>query len=274
MPVTYPTQSSSCVSLASPPKRYARTGFSLVELAVVLVVIGLLVGAIAGGTSLLRQSELQSVISDYGKYIGSVDKFNAQYGGLPGDLIDATSFWGDTADCNDAQDIGSPGTCNGDGNGNMAEDLATARREYYRAWQHLTLAGYLDGTYSGMAGGGGATHSVVGTNVPRGRIANSGWSIAYYDGAVSADYFSEVIRNHLIFGAPVTSSTTRGAALTPSEAMQIDSKADDGLPGVGRVTARESLTNCVGSGASDRDATYTRTNKGKECALHMSLTSR
>lgn len=55
--------------------------FTLVELSIVLVIIGLLVGGVLAGTSMLKQSELQTVISDYTKYSTAIAQFTQQYGG-------------------------------------------------------------------------------------------------------------------------------------------------------------------------------------------------
>ncbi len=248
--------------------------FTLIELAVVLVIIGLLVGAIAGGTSLLRQSELQTVISDYGKYTGVFDKFRAQYGGPPGDIIDATNYWGDdavsTSSCSDLNiDNGSPGTCNGNANGQVTG------AERWRAWQQLVLAEYIEGNFTGVqgsVGAGGADHAVIGTNVPKSRISNTGWTFAFRNAAADAEYYSEVLNNYLEFGGPVAAAPTTAGTLTPEEAWQIDSKADNGFPGTGRIVTRKEgfMPNC----AVDASNIYLRSHKGKSCALLMSVTLR
>jgi prepilin-type N-terminal cleavage/methylation domain-containing protein len=43
-------------------------GFSLIELAIVLVILGLMVGGIMSGQSLIRAAELRSVSTEYGRY--------------------------------------------------------------------------------------------------------------------------------------------------------------------------------------------------------------
>lgn len=64
-----------------PHRHPRRQAFTLVELAIVLVVVGLLVGAITMGSSLLKQSELQTVISDYTKYSNAVDQVGRHIAG-------------------------------------------------------------------------------------------------------------------------------------------------------------------------------------------------
>ncbi len=263
-------------------QHYRKQGFTLAEMAIVLVVIGLLVGVVIGGSSMLQQSRLQAAVSDFSKYSSAYAQFVQQYGGPPGDIIDATNYWGkDNTYCSaDSATAVSPGTCNGDGDGLL--NTVTARAsldsthpsETYRAWQQLVLANLIDGSFNGIPGTGGATHTVLSgtdTNAPKSRITNSGWSFAYKATTSSSGvWYDQGLENYLLFGASVASSTTSGALLTPSEAWQIDKKMDDSLPGTGRVLST-ALTNCVSS-VTLATATYTRTTTTAQCSLAMSLT--
>jgi len=241
--------------------------FTLMEVAVVLAVIGLLVGAVIGGTALLRQSELQTVTNDFGKYSAAVSQFRQQYGGLPGDIIDATNFWGDdSVNCADAGVTdGAPGTCNGNGNENMSDGT-----EAYRAWQHLAMAKLIVGNYTGLAGG-----ATPGTNVPKSRITNSGWSFGFKGvTAADANLYNQDLSNFLSIGTP-TGALTQGAAITPQDAWQVDTKIDDGSPSLGRVMTMKpaSLANCsLNPGPADSNASYNRTFTAVACSLNMSLT--
>lgn len=241
------------------------------EIAVVLSIIGLLIGAVVGGTSLLKQSELQTVIADYTKFTAAATQFRQQYGGHPGDILDATNFWGDDSTaCADAGVTdGTPGTCNGNGDGDIADS-----NEPYRAWQHLVFAKLIQGNFTGVTGGGGASHSVIGTNVPKSKIQAAGWSF-WYKAATAADanQFDQDLSNFLAFGASVANSLTQAAAITPTDAWQVDTKVDNGMPGTGRVVSMKpaALANCADS-ATDATANYNRTFAGAACGLNMSLT--
>ncbi len=237
------------------PRSPQKSAFTLVELSIAIAIIGLLVGAVLGGQSLFNQSQLQTVVTDYSKYSTAVSQFRQQYGGFPGDMIDATSFW--------------PGTGDGNGNGNMADG-----NEPYRAWQQLVLADYIRGSFTGVTGGGSSAHSIIGTNVPGSRVQNAGWSF-WYKASTSADtnQYDQDLSNFLAFGAAITNGLTQAAALTPTDAWQVDTKVDNGLPGTGRVVSLKpaSLANCATS-ATDASAEYNRTNTSVTCALNISLT--
>ncbi|MBN9993879.1 prepilin-type N-terminal cleavage/methylation domain-containing protein, partial [Listeria monocytogenes] len=72
----------------------AKPGFSLIELSIVLVILGLLTGGILAGQSLIRAAELRSVGEEYQKNRTAVATFRDKYFAIPGDMTNATSFWG------------------------------------------------------------------------------------------------------------------------------------------------------------------------------------
>src|SRR5437016_11965015 len=136
-------------------------GFTLIEMSIVLVIIGLIIGGVLVGRDMIKQAELRKLMSEKDKIVSAVHAFHAKYNCLPGDCPNATQLFGvaagdgtgnDTA-CYSALDAGgATGTCNGDGNdlieycGAFADNCA---RELALVWQHLSLAGLISGTYSG-----------------------------------------------------------------------------------------------------------------------------
>jgi len=226
------------------------------------------VGGIMAGTALLKQSELKTILVDFNKYSTAVAQFNKQYGGLPGDLLDATNYWGDdNAVCADAAVTnGTPGTCNGDSDGDMSDGA-----EPYRAWQQLFLANYIGGNFTGVASAGGA---VPNTNVPDSNITSAGWSFGNKAATVAnANDFDQALSNYLAIGRPIAAALTQAAAITPRDAWQVDTKLDDGMPGLGRIMTRKpaALAGCATSDV-DATATYTMTSESIACSLNMSLT--
>lgn len=222
-------------------------GFSLVELSIVLVILGLLTGGILTGQSLIRASELRSVSADIQRYQAAMNTFRDKYFALPGDMTNAQNFWG-VAHATPATCVTTASTtaltCNGDGNGQVF--FATGSNEMFRFWQHLANAGLIEGTYTGIEGVSGAGYAALpGTNVPRSKISNGGTSVQWL-GAISAhaNYFDGNFGNIFAYGLPITNSTTGNPIFKPEEAWNIDTKLDDGRPGFGGITTYKHHTSC------------------------------
>jgi prepilin-type N-terminal cleavage/methylation domain-containing protein len=200
-----------------------RSGFTLVELSIVLVITALLVGGLFVGKTMVRAAELRSVMTDATNYLNAINTFRTQYKYLPGDMPNATNYWGGT-------------TTNGNLDGQV---LGTER---FRAWQHLSAGGMVEVTYSGVSGGGGAGTNdfIFGTNTPRSRIADSGFAIYYSYVSAGGNYvYDQNYGNMLTYGgyAGVDNGPPVTKILTPADATSIDQKSDDGKPGTGKWIA-------------------------------------
>lgn len=213
--------------------------FSLVELSIVLVILGLLTGGILAGQSLIRAAELRSVGADMFRFRTAHLSFHDRYMAMAGDMANATKFWGDdAAACADAAVAdGTPGTCNGNGNGIINQGTAIgATAEAFQYWKQLVLAGLIEGTYTGLSGPSHAAHAVFGTNAPASRLSPAGFAIRYLTGSGQTwvDGPSQIIT----FGIAGSGSLDGDlAAIRAEEAWNIDSKFDDGKPATGFVRA-------------------------------------
>jgi prepilin-type N-terminal cleavage/methylation domain-containing protein len=252
-------------------------GFSLVELSIVLVILGLLTGGILAGQSLIRAAELRSVATEYDRYFSATNTFRDKYFALPGDMNNATRFWGDdNAACADpAITNGTPGTCNGNGDGLLGQPGGvSATGEMYQFWKQLALAGLVEGSYTGLAGPGTVGDSVLGSNVPVSKLGNAGWTANTADLAAAtadANAFTVNYGNNFLFGADVGTGGTWGPAMKPEEAWNIDTKMDDGRPGYGKIIARQ-WNNCATGGANKADlanAVYALSSQNVVCAFYM-----
>ncbi len=214
-----------------------RHGFSLVELSIVLVILGLLTGGILAGQSLIRAAELRSVSSDFQRYQTAIFTFRDKYMALPGDFRKATDFWlirgGDGSNVACHQTINSyTGTCNGDGNGQIhmiSGDASVGER--LAAWQHLAYAGLIEGRFTGASANATADSRIVGTNIPKMKVgSNTGMLISYVAGpqSGSSQYFD---------GPYATNSLCMDGSygLKPEEAWNLDTKMDDGKPATGSM---------------------------------------
>ncbi|MCX7337833.1 MAG: prepilin-type N-terminal cleavage/methylation domain-containing protein [Alphaproteobacteria bacterium] len=96
-------------------------GFTLVELAIVLMVIGMIAGAVFKGQDLLESAKVRSVVNDFNRFKMAVSLYHETYGALPGDDDKATVHFGA-----DAHDGNGNGIIDGAEVGYFWEDLAKA----------------------------------------------------------------------------------------------------------------------------------------------------
>jgi prepilin-type N-terminal cleavage/methylation domain-containing protein len=250
-------------------------GFSLVELSIVLVILGLLVGGVLTGKSLIRAAELRAVTTEYAAYNAAVHTFMDKYQALPGDMNNATKFWGENAThCDTAAPDGTLGTCNGNGDGVIQPGTAASSPgEIFMYWNQLALAGLITGSYDGIAGSIDEWYTVPSQNIPVSRMTNSVWTSYSEDesGGGSPTHYAYNYRNILEFGG-VGGGWAGQPILTPEEAWNIDKKADDGTPSRGNIVAKFWNDLCAsaddGSSTSgDFSASYRVNDTSAQCAL-------
>jgi prepilin-type N-terminal cleavage/methylation domain-containing protein len=263
-------------------KHFAQKGFTLIELAIVLVIVALITGGILTGKSMLTSSKLRNVAIYANQYITAIDDFHQKYDAFPGDMPNATAIWGRadggapiSSNCatpaTDIDAADSDATCNGDGDQTIGR-VAGQTYEIFRAWQHLKSAGFISGEFTGIAGGAGASQSLVGVNVPKGEIGQSGYDISYLDdAALPAGYFTGLSYRHVVhYGLQVAGNNlARGAAISAADASNIDAKVDDGKPATGKlVTFNNTVQTSCASTDVPATADYQRTNSSaNDCTL-------
>lgn len=208
--------------------------FSLVELSIVLVILGLLTGGVLAGQSLIRAAELRSILADFHRFRTAVHTFSDKYMALPGDMPNATRFWG-AADTNDglgtdcAEQPSSDGTtCNGNGNGMIESVVAGLVQEKLRAWQHLSNAGLVEGRYLGTAG---EPRSVM----PASRVSPGLYELHYFAYLYRAQGNMLKLAGIIPSASPVAG--VNGGILSADEAWNIDMKIDDGRSDNGKFMA-------------------------------------
>ena len=111
-------------------------GFTLIEIAIVLVIIGLLLGGVLKGQELITSAKVRNIISQQDGIKAAYFGFQDRYRAIPGDYAQATANIKDTL-------------VNGDGNGiiEIAGSSATGKNETIGAWDHLSHAGFINGSY-------------------------------------------------------------------------------------------------------------------------------
>lgn len=239
-------------------KKYYSKGFTLVELSIVIIIIGLIVGGVVGGQSLVRSAEVQSVIKDYTKYTTAAKAFKLEYDSLPGDFSEAEDYWG------------AGNTNNGDNNRKV-----NYGNEMTLFWQHMSLAEIIPGEFqdthcTGSVNPGTCSayadfSSSVGWFAAHNENSNfstggtcgkgAGASTAYSNYASSMEYMLVLVKD-------TPCSTFLKGPLAPKEVKKIDKKIDDGEAERGIFIVPDDSNNCVNS-ASNYD--YVLTNDNRDC---------
>lgn len=129
--------------------RKGQAGFTLVEIAIVLVIIGLLLGGVLKGQELIEQSKIKRTVNDFNSITAAIYTYQDRYNALPGDDPNAAARW---------TTLGTAAYAASNGNGGstyapatLANVLAGGANESGNAWQHLRAAGLVNGDLSTAA---------------------------------------------------------------------------------------------------------------------------
>jgi prepilin-type N-terminal cleavage/methylation domain-containing protein len=216
-----------------------QAGFSLIELAIVLIIMGLLIGGILKGRELIESARFKRVVSQLTEYRLATSSFIDRYEALPGDFSKASDFI-------------NPQLKNGNGNSLIEGGGLQSGGEALAFWSHLAASGFIgapgpEGQYLiGEFGKGAPATSIGGgftiENSPHGLIGL--WFIL---GTKNGDHGD-------------------GALLTTTQAMSLDKKLDNGYPTSGRVRAIDG-SNVAPHSCVTQDGNYNLSNKDLACAM-------
>ena len=218
-----------------------QNGFTLVELAIVLMIIGLLIGGILRGQELMENARVSTTVQQITAYQGAKNTFQDAYSQLPGDIVTATSrIPGCTSD--NACINGNGDAIIGAGGDiqvwtNVASAINTENTQF---WKHLALAHLISGiTPSATTPDWGSSHPVA--KIGGGffmRFSNSAGGM--YNGSMVSATSSHflVLRNGISGDWTCGGGTSTGTCvISPRHGAQIDRKMDDGIATTGDVLA-------------------------------------
>ena len=204
-------------------------GFTLVEIAIVLVIIGLLLGGILKGQEMITQAKIKNVIADMSGVSAAMYGYQDRYRALPGDDKGAVGRWSSAAVTG-----GTPG--NGVIEGVYVS--ATLTHESMMFWDHLRRAGFVGG--SGAENPFNAVSGKMGVQTGDGSDATPGGVLGT---AVSTNLFSALI--------------LCSANLPDKIAISVDAQMDDGVGNAGSVRGLLQTQPNMPLAADGAAATYT-----------------
>ena len=227
----------------------SQAGFTLVELAIVMIIIGLLIGGILKGQELINNAQVTSTASQIKAIEAAMTTFRDSYNATPGDMVNPLQRLPNCA--------ALPCSAVGDGNGRIAQApgiIQAAGTEATRFWTHLAAAdliGGVDSTSAVVATWGGQLPSTeIGGGFTIGYAANA----AALTGTIAAN----ATQGHYLALTLLPSGTAADVgneALSPTQAARIDRKLDDGVPGAGGVMGAEGTAGACGTALLYAEAT-------------------
>jgi prepilin-type N-terminal cleavage/methylation domain-containing protein len=178
-----------------------QTGFTLVEIAIVLVIVGLLLGGILKGQEMIVQAKVKNSIQDFSGVSAAYYGYQDRYRAVPGDDPGATRWAGATAGNGDRILLGLYNT-------------ATATDESAMWWDHLRRSGFVTG----------------GTGTTQPQNAFNGMLGAQQGDGTAAQAPAGVLGGF-------TNLFLCSSNLPDKVAIALDVQMDDGNPGAGAVRA-------------------------------------
>jgi prepilin-type N-terminal cleavage/methylation domain-containing protein len=133
-------------------KSSAEAGFTLVEIAIVLVIIGLLLGGILKGQEMITQAKIKNIVNDFNGITVAVTSYQDRYRAIPGDDQNATTRWTTQAPASGNGNGIIAGLYNANNTGGTNNAPASAG-ESNLFWQHLRIAGFVPGLTMGAGSG-------------------------------------------------------------------------------------------------------------------------
>jgi prepilin-type N-terminal cleavage/methylation domain-containing protein len=281
-PLPRPSETLKLLGAAILRKPHREKGFTLIEMSIVLVIIGALIGGVLVGQTLISAAQVRAQLTQIEKYNQAVNTFYGKYGFLPGDIngsaasqfgFAARGPYGGQGDGNGVIE-GNACNCNG---GNWGDQIGSGELAMF--WVDLTSANGLnlniiEGSFQNATPTGDPSN-IIGTSLslyfPTAKVGYGNHVYVYSGGPIrvtqpdSANYFGlSAITAMGVYGGG--SAINSSATIPTKSACAIDKKMDDGLPQSGNVTANyfnePNSNQPTWAGTTNNGATYTTATKG------------
>jgi len=209
-------------------------GFTLIELSIVLVIIGLIVGGVLVGQDLIRAAETRATVGQLEKYNSAVNTFRSKFNSMPGDISSGNAVaFGFIARAGGTGRGDNNGLIDGI-NGTVTSQVFTQESGFF--WDDMSRANLVDGQFTSAVDG--ATVAAILTagvpaQFPEARITRGNRIHVASIGGLN--YFMVTGITSVL---AATGAMTVTANLTPTELFNMDNKLDDGNPLTGVVQAR------------------------------------
>ncbi len=192
-------------------------GFTLIEIAIVLLIIGLLLGGIMKGQSMINSARVRSIANDLSGIEAAWISFQDRYRALPGDFPRASTHI-------------VAGAVDGDSNAKVDTVV-----EAGAVWQHLAGAGFIAGNFDGAAVTALTDSDCVEATCPSNPFNG---------------FYKITNSNNALGQANPSHELTTGRNIPVEVMYELDLKIDDGIPNTGRLRAFESTAHntCVANG--------------------------
>jgi prepilin-type N-terminal cleavage/methylation domain-containing protein len=242
--------------------------FTLIELSIVLVIIGLIVSGILFGRELIAAAQVRAQISQLSSYSKAFRTFQNKYAALPGDINNPSYFGLSTHfQCNTGVFTSALG--NGqieDQNGYSLIRLTWCEPHF--VFIHLYNANLIpDKLFQGT------NLYVVGDQFPRLKAGSGGFVLTTYRDRF---YYFLGLSHSFTDGHNALVDLSQNGIMTPATAFGIDSKLDDGIPSTGKVFAVTDGNASIDTTANACVATVAATNynmddRTERCRLFVGM---
>jgi prepilin-type N-terminal cleavage/methylation domain-containing protein len=251
-----------------------QAGFTLVELAIVMIIIGLLIAGVLKGQELITNAKTTSTVAQIKSIDAAVSSFKDQYGAIPGDLTTPTTR---IPNCGTACQAATG--ANGDGNLDSANSFGAAPGVEAKAFfpelaDANLITGLIDNTAAGSWGNTNPLAKIDTAGFMVGTVTTVSTTNLPGSGAVlgtpSGLYLALVGSATAPTGAP---TAALGAGIQPKQANSIDLKLDDGSPNSGSTIAIGTTTGAAGACTNGTAAAsvYYSVNASNTCGLYIRI---